>query len=524
MNGSVSLIKTLVDSDIEVCFINPGTSEMHFVAALDEVDGMRCVLGLFENVVTGAADGYARMAGKPAATLLHLGPGMANGLSNIHNARRARTPMVNIVGDHATYHRNYDAPLTSDIEGVAWPMSDWVKTSKTSDEVAADTASAVEAAGRDKIATLVLPADVSWGDNSNGATKATPVPAPQKVSAADINKVAEMLADGEETFILLGGGHVDTEMGLMLSQLGQATGARVGLETFTPRLERGAGSAKIDRVPYLAETAIQYLGTVKRMVLIGAKAPVAFFAYPNVPSALYPETCELVQLAAPDADLKTCLTDLVAAVGADKAAPEVYAPHIPEVPEAGPLTTQAVAQSIARHMPENAIVVDESSTAGGGVPGATVGSPKHDWLYLTGGSLGYGMPSAIGAAVACPDRKVLNLLADGAAMYSPQGLWTAAREELDIVVVILNNRKYNILEMEFFRTGARNGVPGPKAASTLDIGNPNIDFAELARGMGVPGTTATTAEEFEEQLAAAMQRSGPVLIDAIVPPRVFGAS
>lgn len=521
MNGSVSLIKTLVNSGVEVCFINPGTSEMHFVAALDEVEGMRCILGLYENVASGAADGYARMAGKPAVTLLHLGPGFTNALSNVHNARRARSPMINIVGDHATYHRMFDAPLTSDIEGLARPTSDWVRTSRCSDEVARDTAQAIEAAGCGKIATLILPADVSWGDNSNGATTAVTPQNAARVTNTKIEQAAAMLRDGKETLILLGGSFVTKDMGLTLSQLQQATGAQVALETFTPRLERGAGSARVERVPYLAETAISFLSQVKRLILVGAKAPVAFFAYPNVASALYPDGCELVELARADEDLSSCLDDLLLAVGGEGTTPDVFGAQRPDVPPKGPLSARNLAEIVGRHLPEDAIIVDESSTAGGAIPEATTGAPRHDWLYLTGGSLGYGLPSAIGAAVACPQRKVINLLADGAAMYCPQALWTAAREKLNIVIVILNNRKYNILEMEFFRTGARNGVPGPKAASTLDLSNPDIDFVDLAHSMGVPATRAMTTEAFEEQLAAAIKVSGPVLVEAIIPPRKF---
>ena len=166
MNGAESLVRTLVAGGVDVCFSNPGTSEMHFVAALDRVEGMRCVLGLFEGVVTGAADGYFRMKGTPASTLLHLGPGLANGLANLHNAKKANSGIVNIVGQHATHHIGYNAPLTSDIEGLARPMSAWVRTSPDAKSVSADGAAAIAAArsAPPQIATLILPADTAWNE------------------------------------------------------------------------------------------------------------------------------------------------------------------------------------------------------------------------------------------------------------------------------------------------------------------------------------------------------------------------
>ena len=520
MNGAESLIKTLKNCDVDVCFINPGTSEMHFVAALDEVDGFRCVLGLFEGVVSGAADGYARMAGKPAVTLTHLGVGLANALANIHNARRGKTPMVNIVGDHATYHLQYDAPLTSDIEGIAGPMSDWVYTSKNSKDIARDTARAVQAAGHNKVATLMLPTDVSWSDNPNGPAEPLAIAPREKVSAEDVAKAAEMLADGDSTMVFIGGAHIDVDMGIMMSKISKATGARVGTECLLQRVTRGEGSVALPRLPYRPELAMNFLQGVKKLVLVGAEAPVAFFAYPNQPSVLTEEGCEILQLATADHDLGACLNDLATAVNAQQAEADTCARVLPPMPS-GPLTISSFAEVLANGLPDNAVVVDEGSSAGVFCYGATTAAAPHDWMMLTGGSIGWGIPSSIGAAVASPDRKVVCLAADGGAMYTVQGLWSLARENLDVTVIILNNKKYNILEAEFAMTGAKGGKPRPKAASVMDIGNPDIDFLGLARGMGITATRATTAEELREQMEAALSAKGPRVIDAIIPPVEF---
>lgn len=516
MNGAESLIKTLVDSGVEVCFTNPGTSEMHFVAALDEVEGMRCVLCLFEGVLTGAADGYARMARRPASTLLHLGPGLGNALANLHNARKGHSPVVNIVGDHATYHLQYDAPLTSDIEAVAAPMSHWVYTSEAPQEIARDTARAVAEAGRQSVATLILPADVSWGENPNGPAPAPEIAEPAQVDAHRIQAAAQMLRSGKRCMLLIGGTEVTAEQGRWLSQVGEATGARVSTDTFPPRVARGAGCAVLEKLPYLAELAVDTLKDVECLILIGAKSPVSFFAYPNVPSQLSADSCEELQLATHAEDISQCLQDLVAALGAQDQSPRIHSYKVPEVP-VGDLSAETLGQSLAHHLPEQAIVVDEGITTGIYCAALTETAHPHDWLNQTGGSIGFGLPAAVGAAIACPQRKVICLEGDGSAMYTIQSLWTMAREQLDITVVIFSNRKYSILELEFTRTGARGGVPGPKAASTLDIGSPDMDFMAMAEGMGVSASRATTAAEFDAQLADAMLQRGPRLIDAVIP-------
>ena len=517
MNGAESLLTTLTNSGIEVCFTNPGTSEMHFVAALDEVEGMRCVLCLFEGVISGAADGYARMARKPASTLLHLGPGLGNALANVHNARKGCVPMVNIVGDHATYHLEYDAPLTSDIEGIAGPVSHWVHTSATPDDIARDAAQAIQQAGSHRIATLMLPADVSWGNNDAGAEPAVAIPPPDQVPTAVVEEAAARLRKDSNCMIMIGGGtEVTVERGLKASRIARACGARVCTDVFPTRVARGEGTAKIDRLPYLAEMAVDSLKDLDQLILIGAKAPVSFFAYPDVPSAIAPEQCDQFVLATHEQDVDQVLDELIAQLDAEEVQADVHTLVLCDVPS-GDLDANTAAMAIAHYLPENAVIVDEAITSGIAVAPLTATARRHDWLNQTGGSIGWGLPAPVGAAINCPERKVVCLEGDGSAMYTIQALWTMAREELDVTVVIFNNRKYSILELEFARTGARGGVPGPNAASMLAIGTPDMDFVAMAQGMGVEASRATTAAEFNAQFEAAMQAKGPRLIDAQVP-------
>ena len=521
MNGAESLIKTLVDSGVEVCFTNPGTSEMHFVAALDEVAGMRCVLGLFEGVVSGAADGYARMAGKPAATLLHLGPGLGNALANIHNARKGHVPIINIVGDHATYHLEYDAPLTSDIEGIAAPVSHWVHTATDPEDIAAAAATAVHEAGSNRVSTLVLPADVSWGENPRGPSAPTQPRELPLVDPVRLDEAVRALDAGPRAMILMGGGVVTAEMGDLAGRIAASTGARLCLETFPTRVARGAGRAVMERLPYLAEQAIEFLADVDQLILVGAATPVSFFAYPGVPSVLSADQCNVLTLATADQNRASALKDLLLLLGDKTANAKVY--EQTEIPlPSGELNAMSLSQGLAGLLPAQAVVVDEGATTALPTFPLTAQAAPHDWLALTGGSIGFGLPCAVGAAIAAPERKVVCLEGDGSAMYTVQSLWTMARENLDITVVICNNAKYNILELEFARTGARGGKPGPKAADMLHIGNPDLDFVDIARGMGIEAVRATTAEEFCTAFATAMAEHGPRLIDAVVPPITLG--
>ena len=517
MNGAQRLIRTLVDCEVKVCFSNPGTSEMHFVAALDEVPEMRAVLGLFEGVVTGAADGYGRMTGRPAATLLHLGPGLGNGIANLHNARRARTAVVNVVGDHATYHLENDPPLAADIESLARPVSGWYRSSASADALAADTVDAVAAACGPPgvVATLVVPADVSWSEAGGGAVAAPGRGSLRAVADEVVSGAAKALRSGEPAVVLLGGGATRRRGLMAASRVVNTTGAKLLCETFPARLERGAGLPGIERLGYLAEFTVAQLAGAKHLILVDAAAPVSFFAYPGIPGYLVPDGCEVHVLAEAGAgeDAAGALEALADLLGAPTDGARVQAAERPERPS-GALTAASASAAIGALLPEGAIVSDEANTSSIFIPGATAGGPVHDWLCLTGGAIGQGMPVATGAAVACPERRVLSLEADGRAMYTLQSLWTQAREGLDVTTVIFNNGSYAILEMELSRVGA--GAPGPLAHAMLDIGRPEIDFAALARGLGVPATRVATAEEFTVALEGALAADGPVLIDAVL--------
>ena len=519
-NGANALLQTLVDAGITTCFTNPGTSEMHFVAALDTVPEMRAVLALFEGVATGAADGYARMADKPAATLLHLGCGLGNGLANLHNARKGKVPVLNIVGDHATHHVQYDAQLQSDIETVARNVSPWVRTSQNTAALGHDAAEAIaQCMGPPgNVATLILPADVSWGEG--GVAQAVPPKAPPPAADdAVVAAVAQALLGAGKKAFLLGGRALRADVLMVLGQIAAKTGAKLFAEVFPTRIERGAGLPHVERIAYLAELASVQLTGINHLILVDAKAPVSFFAYPGKKSYLVPDDCQLHELAAPSQDVVASVSKLCTAVGACQTAPVLQAAKRPARPR-GKFTADKVCKALGHLLPDNAIVVDEAQTSGIMLPMFTAGAPRHDVLTLTGGAIGQGLPNAVGAAIACPERKVIALAGDGSAMYTIQALWTMAREKLDIISIIFNNRAYAILNVELRRVGAAGA--GDKARAQLDLQHPPLDFVALSEGMGVTARRATTTEEFLAAFEHALRTPGPHLIEAIVPPTLAG--
>ena len=510
MNGAQSLVRTLLACDIDTCFANPGTSEMHFVAALDSVKGMCCVLGLAETVVTGAADGYARMAGKPAATLLHCGPGLANGLANIHNAKRAMSPMVNVVGDHAIHHRPYDTPLTSDVEGVARPFSHWVRTSMNAQSVGLDAAAAVQAARTPpgQIATLVLPADASWGEGGQVGS-ALPIPQRQPTSPENIRAIARVLRSKEPTLLLIVGEAL-SEIGLLAAQrVAQVSGANLRTPTHVARMARGAGRVPVDRLPYGINQALELLKPFKHIVLVGTKHPAPFFAYPDRPSSLAAPGTQIHVLARPEQDLVGALHALADELGAPATVSVPQSSHRPEI-ATGRFDPEKFASTLGALLPENCIVAEDAVTSGRPLFAFTHNAAPNDWLQLTGGAIGHGFANAIGAAVACPDRKVVCLQADGSGMYCVQALWTQARQKLDIVNVVFANHVYKILQGELVAVGA---TPGPVSNDLFDLGHPNLDWVKLANGMGVEACSVTTLEQFADVFKAACARRGPFLIE-----------
>ncbi len=518
MNGADRLCDTLLVNEVDVCFANPGTSEMHFVAALDRKPQMRCVLGLFEGVVTGAADGYARMADKPAATLLHCGPGMANALANMHNARRARTPMINVVGDHATYHLVHDAPLTSDIESLAAPMSHYVRRIATPEDVGPAIGEAYAAAmSLPGVTTVILPADCAWGSVEPAQVKPTVVPAAKAVASETVREVAAALRKhGARAALMMTGSSLREGPMAMAARICATTGCRMIGQMSNGRIERGAGRVALPKVPYPIDIALNQLKDIDLLVLVGAQVPVGFFAYPGKPGRLIHDGCIVMRLASPGDDLPGAIDALADELGAAKARPAfIAAPAEPsEGLPTGALDADKVCTIVATLLPENSIICDESVSSGRVFYQQCHRAPQHDYIQLTGGAIGEGIPLCVGAAVACPDRKVIGMQADGSGMYTVQGLWTQARENLDIVTVIFANRTYQILHGEMRAVGVNDF--GRNAKLMLNLDEPALDWVLMAKGMGVEAARATTAEEFTALFKAALSRKGPFLIEAVI--------
>ncbi len=512
MTGAEVLVSTLADLGVSACFANPGTSEMHLVTALDREPRIRSILCLFEGVATGAADGYARITGKPAMTLLHLGSGLTNAGANLHNARRARSPMINVIGDHATYHLQYDAPLTSDIAALAAPNAVWVGRVEDANAAAARARDAwvQTTSGAGGPVSLILPADSAWNESA-AAPAMQVVIEPKTTTPAAIAAAATLIAAAKNPCVLINGS-ATVEPGLSAAARLEAAGVRVITDTFLWRQTRGAGVYAPARLGYFAEMALAELEGVDLMLLAGAQPPAAFFAYPGKASLLVPVGCETHVLARPDEDAGEALSLLADAIGAPHQG-KVAEAMIPPAPT-GPLSAADVGKSIARHMPDGAIVADDGVTSSQPVFALTVGAARHDWLFLTGGAIGIGMPLAVGAAVAAPERKVICLQGDGAGMYTNQALWTMARENLDVLTIVFANRSYRILNIEMARTGA--GNPGPTASAMLSLDNPPIDWVMLARAQGVPAVRCETAEHFDVEFARLSAERGPRLIEAAV--------
>lgn len=514
MNGADLLIKKLADAGVRACFANPGTSEMQLVAALDKEPRIQAVLGLFEGVVTGAADGYARMADTPALTLLHLGPGYANGIANLHNASRARVPVLNMIGDHATHHLELDAPLTSDIDGLTSAVCAWTGVSKNADDLAAVGLDAWQASMEypGQVTAFVAPANHAW-DPASSEVDIPERPAPKTLSDEDVEKAVELLKQSDSAALFMGG-HALREEGLrQAGRIAEATGARLITETFFTRQQRGAGRVETERLPYFGEMAAEHLQGLDTIIIVGSKPPVSFFAYPGKPGWLSPENATLKQMGDHSVDAIDTLTRMADALGAASEVTKV-AQRVKHELETGDINALELGKVIANHLPEHAIVCDEGATNGLGAFLMTGNAASHDWLTLTGGAIGLGLPLALGAAVACPDRKVLALEADGSAMYTVQALWTMVRENVDVTTLILNNGSYAILNIELARVGV--AEPGPTALSLLDLTNPAIRWTDIAQGMGMSAERVDTVEALDAAFSRAMNQRGPHLIEVIL--------
>lgn len=515
MNGAHAVLATALGSGSRICFANPGTTEMPLVAALDRLPEMRAVLALFEGVCTGAADGWARMLGMPALTLLHLGPGLANGLANLHNARRAWSPVVNLVGDHATWHLANDPPLASDIESLARPVSRFVRTSRAASSLAHDTADAICAslAGERGVATLVLPADLQAADGCAPAHVA--LPSPPALDRDALERAARALRSASRPLLLLGGRALRTGALEHAARIASACGARLVSEVFPAHHERGRGRPAVERLPYFPEQAAARLAEHDAIVLAGATPPVAFFGYEGMPGRLADEARTHTAFG-PEHDARAGLEALADAIDAARASTASDAP-LPPRPDASPstsLTPALLGVALARALPENAIVVDEGATSSLGFALSSAGAAPHSLLSLTGGAIGQGLPCAVGASLACPDRKVVALQADGSAAYTLQALWTAARESLDVTVLLCSNRAYRILQIELARAGI--AEPGPKARALTSLDSPPLDWCALARGFGLPAAhvrRAATLAELDDALGHAFATPGPHFVE-----------
>lgn len=513
MNGAETLVKTLLASGVDVCFANPGTSEMHFVAALDRHPEMRCILCLFEGGVSGAADGYYRMSGQVAATLLHLAPGFGNAFANLHNARKAQSGVLNIMGDHADYHLRFEAPLKGDTVGISRTVSHWTRVSAAPGDVAGDAAAAVQAArGKNgQIATLILPANMAW-DAADGFAEAPPPPSLLRPSHKEIAAAARALRQ-PGAVLLLDGSALWSDLGLLAKRLTKAAGARLMQPFFAARFRRGAGAVKIERMAYRIEDNQVLLKGVPSLVLCGTTRPAGFFAYPGKPSTPDDPDTRLIDLCSAEMDIGWTLDALAEELGEAQLGPEDFVPlDLPALPD-GVLTVAKVGEAVAALMPENAVVVDEGITASYFLAPGLKRARGHNALTITGGSIGFGLPNAVGAAVACPDRKVVVMEGDGSGMYTLQSLWTMAREGLDVTVIIFANRGYQILRDELAAVGVTE--IGRNVVRMFDVVDPSLDWVALARGHGVAGVRVADMEGFNAAFAEAMGQRGPRLIEVV---------
>ncbi|MBR9652252.1 acetolactate synthase large subunit [Thalassovita aquimarina] len=511
MNGAESLVQSLLAAGIDTCFANPGTSEMHFVSALDRHPGMRCVLGLFEGVVTGAADGYGRMMDKPAVTLLHCGPGLTNGMANLHNARRANTPVLNLIGDQATSIVHMDPPLSADTTALANTLSVWTRRSTDPARVATDAMEGVRASMEAPgVASLILPSDAAWGDGGQIAAYLPPAP-PTGPTGLAVDRAAQMLTNGKKTVLLLSNRALREGPLKIAGRIAHKTGARLMTLSQIPRLQAGLGRVPIERIPYNVDLSIKALDGVEQIIQIGAREPVNFFAYPGKPNVPMPEGCTCHMVTRPDQDHMAALDAIAEAVKATEDAPLPAAPDHGTL--SGAISPEALGAAINQNLPDNAIIVDESVSYGRALLPSFSTAKPHDYLHLNGGSIGLGIPMATGAAVAAPGRRVVALQADGSALYTLQGLWTQAREGLDVTTVILSNRRYAILQGEMTAVGAN---LGPAAQELFNLDRPATDWQSIAKGFGIPATQAADMESLVDQLNRANATSGPQLIELMI--------
>ncbi|MGC9323316.1 MAG: acetolactate synthase large subunit [Desulfomonilia bacterium] len=512
MNGAELLVKTALQAGVRHCFANPGTTELPLVVALDTVPGMKAVLGLFEGVCTGAADGYARMLDRPAMVLLHLGPGLSNGLSNLHNARRASSPVLNVVGEHATWHRILDPPLAMDIESLANTVSSWQRTCTKTDEIAIDTADAISAALMGKVATLIIPYDLQL-KTSTASEPATTIPASDPVETGPINTAATLLKSGKKCALVLGGTALREKALFHAARIRTGVGCDLLAENFPARMERGAGLPDLIRIPYLPEMALDMLSRYEVFIFAGAREPISFFGYEGIPGPLLRDNQKRLRIDHGRHDMEDVLQALAEAVSAPHSPAKVHLAPLkrPEIPS-GELTGDKICSVIAALQTDNAIVVEEAITNSLMYYPLSSGAPPHSLLTLTGGSLGQGPPCAVGAAFACPDRHVISYQADGATLYTLQALGTQAKESLNVITLVCANNRYDILKLEMTRLGVFE--PAVNSAHLMDLGR--VDWVKIGEGFGIPSVSVRTAEDLAREFKRSLEAQGPNLIEMVL--------
>jgi len=507
MNGAQALLDLYSNLGVEVCFANPGTTEMALVHALESTPSIRPFLGMTEGVVAGAADGYGRMSDVPAISILHLGPGFANSISNLHNARRAKTPMITIVGDHATWHAEADAPLASDLYGLAHAASDWVGTIATPRSVLVMGMEAYRQAMEGQVATLIFPTDMQEAEASSAPVGLSSVP---YHPVAIVSESVMAALRRPKSALFLGGGALRGENLRLASAIAIKTESRLISETFSARMERGAGVPSTERLPYFPEQAMACLEDLDTLVLVGAKAPVAFFGYEGMESNVVPDWVAVHSLST-ERDPSLALQALSAQVGVDSADINNVEPAngaSESVPD-GSLTPKTIGVTIAATQAPGTIMIDEAATSGLPYFHSSADAPSFDHLMLTGGSLGFGLPAAIGVAIACPDRPIVAFVADGSSLYTMQSLWTMQRYGLNVTVIVAANEQYRILRVEADRAE----IPmGPVVSAMTDISG--VSWTDLAKGLGVLAVQVATCPELAAAMVHRRASKGPYLIEA----------
>ena len=516
MTGAEMIFQTAAQAGVDICFANPGTTELGLVAALDTVKSIRPVLGLFEGVCTGAADGYGRIRQKPAITVLHLGPGFANGIANLHNARRARTPVLNIVGDHPAWIKPYDPPLNMDIASLAGAVSGWQKENESADQLSSDTAQAIAASHYGQIATLIVPADFQAAAIQQDEIASVPF-AFNPVDEEMLPYAVSLIQEARKPALILGDRALREKGLAAAAQIKAKTGCELFMVTFPAYFEAGAGLPLLKRIPYFPEEAKKMLKNYDAFILVGTNEPAAFFGYTQGDTAFLPPKASRVRLDTAKQDAVEVLEYLSFVLGPDVGPSELRQvlaqATIPALPQ-GPLNAPGLCTAIAALQPEGCIVVEEGISTGAFYYTYSPFLRPYSHLTLTGGAIGMGMPVALGAALAAPDRPVINIQADGSAMYTLQALWSQAREKAKVITVVCSNRRYFTIELEYLRAGY--APPGETARSLMMLDSPHLDWVSLSRGMGVPAASVNTSEGFIRAFQAALQESGPYLIEAVL--------